>query len=90
MKKEKQRKAISVLKEDRQVLGLFVKKYPEKHEAFKYPLTTFPLAVSAPEGKLYQPKTKYLFRNYLIELSNFKFKSYCHLRCNSHRALSSI
>ena len=30
-------------------------------------LTTFPLAVSTPEGKLYQSKTKYLLRNYLIE-----------------------
>ena len=49
-KKKKQRKVIFVLKEDRQAVELFVKKYPEKHEAFKYPSTTFPLATSTPEG----------------------------------------
>ena len=42
----------------------------DEHEAFKYPLTTFPLAISTPEGKLHQPKTKHHFRNYFIELSN--------------------
>ena len=47
-------------------------KYTEKHETFKYPLTTFILAVSAPEGKLCQPKVKHHFRNYLIELPNTK------------------
>ena len=51
---------------------LFVREYPEKHEAFKYPLTTVPITASTPEGKLYQRKTKYLFRNYLIELPNIK------------------
>ena len=47
-------------------------KQPEKHEALNDPLTTVPLTVSTPERKLYQPKTKYLFRNYLIELPNTK------------------
>ena len=37
-KKEKTRE-ISILKEDRQALGLFVAKYPDKKEAFSYPLT---------------------------------------------------
>ena len=32
---------MSDLKENHQALGLFVEKDPEKHEAFKYPLTTF-------------------------------------------------
>ena len=41
-----------------------------KQEVFKYLLKNFPLAVSIPEGKLYQPENKYLFRSYLIELSN--------------------
>ena len=63
---------ISVLKENLQALELFVEKYPEKNEAFKYPLTTFPPAVSTLEGKLYKPKVKVLFRNYLIELPNNK------------------
>ena len=69
-KKNKQRKLISVLKENRQA-ELFVEKYPEKREAFKYPLATFPLAISTAEGK-YQPKTKYHFKNYFIELSKTK------------------
>ena len=37
---KKQRKVISVLKKNRQALELFVKKSPEKHEAFNYPLAT--------------------------------------------------
>ena len=64
---KKQGKVISVLKKNRQALELFVKKSPEKHEAFKYPLATVRL-----EGILYQPKTKYHFRDYFIELSNAK------------------
>ena len=40
-------------KENRQALELFVKKYFEKHEAFKYLLTTFPLAISPIEKELY-------------------------------------
>ena len=62
---------ISVLKEDHQALCLFVKKYPEKEEVFKYLLKDFPPEISIPDGKLYPPKTKCLFRN-LIELSNAK------------------
>ena len=51
---------------------LFVEKYPEKQEVFKYLLKKFPLAISIPEGKLCQPKTKCLFRSYFTELSNAK------------------
>ena len=72
--KKKQRKVISVLKVDRQALCLFVEKYPEKQEAFKYLLKSFPLAISILEGKLYQPKAKCLFISYLIKLSNAKVK----------------
>ena len=64
---------MSVLKKDRQALCLFVEKYPEKQEVFKYLLTNFPLAISISESKLYQPKTKCLFSSYLIKLSNAKF-----------------
>ena len=53
LKKEKQRKVISVHKEDCQVLELFAEKYPEKHETFKYPLIISPLAISTPERKSY-------------------------------------
>ena len=74
-KKKKQRKVISVLKVDRQALCLFVEKYPEKPEAFKYLLKSFPLAISILEGKLYQPKAKCLFISYLIKLSNAKVKA---------------
>ena len=70
LKKKKKRKLISVLKEDHQALCLFVEKYPVKQEVFKYLLKNFPLAISIPEGKLYQPENKYLFRSYLTELSN--------------------
>ena len=70
-KRKKQRKVIYVVKEDRKALDIFVGRYPEKHEAFD-PLTTFPLAISTTEGKLYQPKTKYYFINCFIELSNAK------------------
>ena len=70
LNKDKQRKVMSVPKEDLQVLELFVEKYPEKHETFKYPLIIFSFASSTPEGKLYQLIIKYLFRSYLIELSN--------------------
>ena len=68
LKKKKKRKLISVLKEDHRALFLFVEKYPDKQELFKYLLKNFPLAISIPEGKLYQPKTKCLFTSYLIEL----------------------
>ena len=37
---------MSVLKEDHQTLGLFVEKDPEKHAAFKYPLTAFHFALN--------------------------------------------
>ena len=56
MKKEKQRKVILALKENRQALELFLEKYPEKNEAFKYLLTTFQLAISAIKRELYPSK----------------------------------
>ena len=67
-KKKKPRK-ISILKEDRQALVLFVAKYPDKKEAFSYPFATYPSALSTAQGALYKPRTKYLFRNYLIDFS---------------------
>ena len=38
-------------------------------EAFSYLLTTYPLALSTAKGTLYKPRTKHLFRNYLINSS---------------------
>ena len=72
LKKQKQQKVISVLKENRQALELFFERNPEKHEAFKYPFATFPLVISTFEGKLYQSKTKYHYKNYFIALWNPK------------------
>ena len=69
IEKRKKPREISILKEDRQALGLFVAKYPDKKEAFSYPLTTYPLAFSAAQATLYKPRTKHLFRNYLIDFS---------------------
>ena len=57
------------MKEGRQALGLFVAKYLDKKEAFSYPLTTYALALSTAQKTLYKPRTKPLFRNYLIDSS---------------------
>ena len=57
-KKEKPNE-ISILKEGRLALGLFVANYAVKKEAFSYPLTTYPLALSTAEGTLYKSCTKY-------------------------------
>ena len=68
--KNKKPKAVSVLKEDRQALGLFVSKFTDKRVAFHHPLTTYPLAIADPEGTLYQPTTKSTFRNLLITFAD--------------------
>ena len=67
--KKKTPKAISVLKENRQTLGLFVSKCTDKKVAFHYPLTSYPLTIANPNGKLYQPTAKHLLRNELIKVS---------------------
>ena len=70
MKKNKSRE-ISILKKDGVALGLFVASYAIKKEAtlFSYPLATYPLALSTAQGTLYKPRTKHLFRIYLIDYS---------------------
>ena len=50
-------------------LGLFVAKYPDKKEAFSYPLITYLLALLTVQGTLYKPRTKHLFSNYLTDSS---------------------
>ena len=47
-----------------------MKRNPEKYEELKYTFTTFTIAITEPEEKLYETKIQRLFRNYLIELSN--------------------
>ena len=54
LKKMSQIKVKSFLKEDHHALRLFVEKHREKYEVFKQPLTTFPLAISAPEENTIQ------------------------------------
>ena len=66
-KKEKAAKALSVLKEDRQALGIIMAKCHDNREAFSHCLTKYPLSISTPDGKLYQPGSKSKFRNHLIE-----------------------
>ncbi|MAG85790.1 MAG: hypothetical protein CMB97_00015 [Flavobacteriaceae bacterium] len=63
--KKKTIKAISVLKEDCQAFGLIVSKSLSLEEAFRFPITTFPLSIATPEGNLRQ-SDKASFRNFLI------------------------
>ena len=67
-KKKKVLKSLSVLKEDCQAFGLLVNKTEKLAEAFKYPITSVPLAVATPESTLYQ-SDKAGLRNYMINLS---------------------
>ena len=53
--------------EGRQALGLFVAECFDKNEAFSYSLTIYPLGLSSLQGTLHKSRTKYLFRNYLID-----------------------
>ena len=66
-KKKKAAKALSVLKEDCQAIGMIVAKCHDQREEFSHCLTKYPLAISTPDCKLYQPDSKSKFRNYLIE-----------------------
>ena len=67
--KKKTTKSISVLKEDCHALRFFVSKCTDKKASFHYPLTSFPIAIADPSGKLYQLTAKHLFRNEFIKLS---------------------
>ena len=46
---------------------MIVAKCHDKREAFSHCLTKYPLAISTPDSKLYQPGSKSKFTNYLIE-----------------------
>ena len=67
LEKKKATKALSVLKEDCQALGMIVVKCHDKREAFSHCLTKYPLVLSTPDSKLYQSGSKSKFTNYLIE-----------------------
>ena len=62
-------KAVTLLKEDRQAFGLIIGKSVSLQEAFKYPITTVPLAVATTESTLRQ-SDKASLRNFLITESN--------------------
>ena len=74
-KKKKVLKSLSVLKEDCQAFGLLVNKTEKLAEAFKYPITSVPLAVATPESTLYQ-SDKAGLRNYIINLSKSSSHKY--------------
>ena len=68
LKKMNQIKVKSFLKEDHHALGLFVEKHREKYEVFEHPLTTFPLAISAPEENTIQSNSNQkssIFREFI-------------------------
>ena len=62
-------KAVTLLKEDRQAFGLVVAKSVSLQEAFKFPITSVPLAVATTEATLRQ-SDKASLRNYLINECN--------------------
>jgi len=68
VKKMKPKKVLDVMKEDRQAFGVLVAKSISLEEAFKFPVTSVPLAVSNPDGSLRQGD-KASLRNMLIENS---------------------
>ena len=81
-KKKKVLKSLSVLKEnykeDCQAFGLLVNKTEKLAEAFKYPITSVPLAVATlylPKSTLYQ-SDKAGLRNYIISLSKSSSHTY--------------
>ena len=69
VKKKKSPKAIEVLKEDCQAFGIIIAKCISMEEAFKYPITTFPLSIATTEGMLRQGE-KASLRNFLISQSS--------------------
>ena len=62
-------KIMSVLKEDKQALGIIAAKPADLHEAFSYPVTSLSLSIACPDYSLYQ-SDKAGFRNYIMKLAN--------------------
>ena len=54
MKPKKTKKALDVTKEDRQAFGILVAKSVSLEEAFKFPITSSPLAAANPDSTLRQ------------------------------------
>ena len=78
-KKKKFLKTLSVVKEVCQAFVLLVNKVVKPTEAFKYAITSVPLAVATLNPALYQPDKAGL-RNYIINL----------LRSSSHEYLRDV
>ena len=66
--KKSKNKIVSTLQEDCQAFGLIVDKSLSLGEAFQFPITTVPLSIAFPDGKLRQSE-KASFRNYIIKQS---------------------
>ena len=69
VKEKKTKKAVDVMKEDRQAFGILIAKSVSLEEAFKFPITSVPLAVANPDRTLRQGD-KASLRNMLIENSS--------------------
>ena len=67
-------KEISILKEDRIAFGLIISKSMNLETAFKYPITSLPLAIADPDSTL-RSSSKSSLRNYLIDESGASLKS---------------
>ena len=67
-KTKKIRKAVSVMKEDRQAFGVILGEGVNLEEAFPYPAKSVPLRLAFPDSTLGQ-NPKHHFRNYLIDVS---------------------
>ena len=67
-RKKSTNKIVSTLQEDCQAIGLIVDKSLSLEEAFSFPITTVPLSIAFPGGKLRQ-SGKTSFRNHIIKQS---------------------
>ena len=67
--KKKTAKAISVIKKDRQAFGVILGNKIDLSEAFKYQISSIPLSIRNPDGRLLQ-SLKNTFRNFLIDESS--------------------
>ena len=73
VKPKKTKKALDVMKEDRQAFGILVAKSVSLEEAFKFPITYVPLAAANPDSTLRQGD-KASLRNIIIENSSSSSK----------------
>ena len=57
----------------------------DKRRAFSHCLSKYPLAISTPDGRLYQPISNAKYRKYLIEQAEAIMETPpCHAACTNH------